>query len=75
VVVEEIVDDGYIHANLARHLLSCGGAAELTSLLLDYRWTSRQLDVNGLLYVKADFGLLLEALSDRDGDCRDRGGA
>ncbi len=33
-----ILDDGYIHTHLARHLSSSGGGSELTALLLDARW-------------------------------------
>jgi hypothetical protein len=50
VVVHVIVDNGYQHANLARHLVSCGetGVSELTAVLLDFRWATRQLAFNGL---------------------------
>ena len=34
---EEIPDDLYIHANLARHLAESGKVDELEMLLLDYR--------------------------------------
>jgi WD40 repeat protein len=57
---EKLVDDGYLHANLARHFVGCGdgGVAELTTLLLDFRWTARQLAVNGDLRLRRDFALL-----------------
>jgi WD40 repeat protein len=61
---EVLVDDGYVHANLARHLIGCGveGEKDLTTVLLDFRWTERQLSVNGLLSLKADFVLLRPSL-------------
>ena len=35
---DSLIDDSYVHMNLARHLVRSGRANELESLLLDYRW-------------------------------------
>jgi NB-ARC domain len=62
---DKLVDDGYVHANLARHFVYCGkgGVEELTTLLLDFRWTERQLAVSGVLQLRYDFELLRRAIA------------
>jgi WD40 repeat protein len=60
---DALADDVYLHANLARHLVGCGRYSDLETLLLDHRWTQRQLDVSGLLVLKRDFTLLESSLS------------
>jgi hypothetical protein len=61
---DKLADDGYVHVNLARHFVNCGeeGVEELAALLLDIRETERQLTVNGILSLRADFELLRSAL-------------
>ena len=41
-----MTDDLHKHINLARHLVEKGKADELEMLVLDLRWTIRQLVVN-----------------------------
>lgn len=57
---EKFTDDLYIHANLARHLGKSGKVEELETLLVDYRWTMRQVEVNGRIPLESDFNKLLE---------------
>jgi hypothetical protein len=61
---DKLAGDGDVHANLARHFLGCGerGVEDLTALLLEFRWTERQLAVNGMLSLRADFDHLGSAL-------------
>ena len=42
----DVTEDGYIHQNVARHLTESKKARELQDLLLDFRWTVRQLEIN-----------------------------
>ncbi len=55
---DEIPKDGYIHANIARHLLLCGRGSELATLLLDARWLTVPGKFGGILGLKADFAIL-----------------
>ncbi len=55
---DSILDDGYIHAHLARHLSFCGRGSELTGVLLDARWMHVRGKLGGLLGLKADFDIL-----------------
>ena len=45
-VSDGLIQDSYVHTNLARHLVDSGRGHELEMLLLDYRWTMKQLRVN-----------------------------
>ena len=56
---DDVIDDSYIHLNLARHLNESGRAIELERLLLDYRWTMKQLEINRYLGLESDFNELL----------------
>ncbi len=53
-----VLDDGYIHANLSRHLTCASVGIELAALLLDGRWTEVRARIGGLLALKTDFELL-----------------
>jgi hypothetical protein len=61
---DELAVDGYVHANLARHCVYCGDGRKknLTALLLDFRWTERQLKVSGMIRLTYDFVLLCRAI-------------
>ncbi len=50
---DEIPEDGYIHANISRHLSMCDRGSELATLLLDARWLNVRGKFGGIL------GLLL----------------
>ncbi len=52
---EETPKDGYVHANLARHLSLCDRKPELAALLLDARWANVRGNFGGILGLKADF--------------------
>ena len=52
-------DNGYIYANLSRHMVKCGQRQALVNLLSDVRWTIRRVDVGGWLALEIDFQLLL----------------
>ena len=54
-MVRDNGDDKYIHRNVARHLTQSKLLAELRCLLLDFRWTMRQLELNGILVLEKDF--------------------
>ena len=56
---DEVEDDSYIHTNLTRHLAESGEVDELERLMLDYRWTMRQLSLNRCLGLESDFRELL----------------
>ena len=58
---DKMVEDLYIHRNLSRHLVESGKANELEILLLDYRWTMKQLRVNRCLGVESNFRELLRS--------------
>ncbi len=49
---DEIPKDGYIHANLARHLSKCDRGSELAALLLDARWLNVRGKFGGILGLK-----------------------
>ena len=57
-----MIQDPYIHSNLARHLVDSGKGHESEILLLDYRWTSKQLGVNRYLGLANDFHELLRCV-------------
>ncbi len=59
-------DDGYIHANLARHLSCSGHSKELGALLLDARWTSLRVEIGGILALKTDFAVLDKSLAQKE---------
>jgi WD40 repeat protein len=61
----ELADDGYVHGNIARHLIGSGkrGVKELTALLLHFRWTERQLAISGILSLRSDFELLRSSMA------------
>ncbi len=65
---DEIPKDGYIHANLARHLSMCDRESELAALLLDARWLNARGKLGGILGLKADFAILDKLLQPFDGD-------
>ncbi len=65
---DEIPKDGYIHANLARHLSMCDRGSELATLLLDARWLNVRGMFGGILGLKADFAILDKLLQPFDGD-------
>ncbi len=54
----DVPEDGYIHANLWRHLTCAGLGIELAALLLDGRWTQLRGKIGGILALKTDFELL-----------------
>jgi hypothetical protein len=62
---DKLADDGYVHLNLALHFVNCSeeGVEKLAALLLDFRWIERQLTVNDILSLRADFELLRSAAS------------
>ncbi len=55
---DTILDDGYIHAHLARHLSLSGQGSELAALLLDARWMAVRGKFGGILGLKTDFGIV-----------------
>ncbi len=55
---DAVPQDGYIHANLARHLSLSGQGEELAALLLDSRWTGLRAKIGGILALEEDFELL-----------------
>jgi hypothetical protein len=59
------VSDGYVQANFERHLVGCRkqGKKELATLLLEFRWTEQQLDLNGFLRLNADLALLRPSIT------------
>ena len=52
---EEVPNNEYIHANVARHLRCCGLGLELGGLLLDGRWTHVRGRIGGLVGLRGDF--------------------
>ncbi len=52
-------DNGYVYANLSRHMVKCSERQALANLLSDARWTLRRVDVGGWLALAIDFQLLL----------------
>ena len=52
-------DNGYVYANLSRHMVKCSERQALANLLSDARWTLRRVDVGGWLALQIDFQLLL----------------
>ena len=42
-----MIDDGYIHWNLLRHMLKAGQIGEAQKLITDLRWLAAKLDVTG----------------------------
>ena len=52
---EKVVNDSYIHTNLARHLVEVGKGNTLKRLVLDYRWTKRQLKLSQHVGLESDF--------------------
>ncbi len=57
--------DGYIHQNLATHLVAAGCAAELLQLLLDARWSRRQLMCGGTLTLQSDYDTVINAINQK----------
>jgi hypothetical protein len=57
VVALKLSNDGYVNANQARHCIGRGDSdvKELVALLLDFRWTERQLAVNGIAWFRNEF--------------------
>ncbi len=55
---DTILQDGYIHAHVARHLSLCGRGSELAALLTDARWMIERGKLGGVLGLKADFEIL-----------------
>ncbi len=53
-----VLDDGYVHFHLARHISSSGRGSELAALSLDARWRNVQGELGGLLGLNADFAIL-----------------
>lgn len=42
-----MIDDGYIHWNLFRHMLKAGLIGEAQKLITDLKWLAAKLDVTG----------------------------
>ncbi len=56
-----ILEDRYIHDNLARHLACSGQYLELAALLMDIRWTHVRFKIGGITALKKDFQCLEES--------------
>ncbi len=65
---DEILKDGYIHENSARHLPLCDRGSELAALLLDARWANVRGTFGAILGLKEDFAILDKLLQPTDGD-------
>ncbi len=50
-----VPEDGYIYANLSRHLRYAGRGIELAALLLEGQWTKLRGRIGGILALKTDF--------------------
>ncbi len=64
--------DGYIHANLARHLSLANLNMELAALVIDCRWSSRRMHMGGILALEADFACLKRFTGQLEGKEGDR---
>lgn len=58
--------DLYVYQNLLRHLVKGNVLLEASALLLDPRWTVKQIRVGGIRQVVVDYSLTREALQRRD---------
>lgn len=62
----DLIDDGYIVANLGHHLMGAGRVTELRELLFDLGWLERKIGICGPASVVADFRRYLMLKTDKE---------
>ncbi|KAJ7373729.1 wD repeat domain [Desmophyllum pertusum] len=62
----EMINDGYIHWNLLRHMLKAGLIGEAQKLVTDLRWLAAKLDVTGPADLLNDYLSIKGQVDDKD---------